>query len=164
MNITLYTGEIKPRTVQKLRREGFISAVIPTDSYPSGLHLLEDIDGSKLIALFSKENAPSIKEADVVLQKAFDELADLPVIKIEGEPEEVIPDKFDGLYVSKSNIVLTKAQQKDELILEFYETVGQETDCEFVCANPEFGFRALFQPWEIKRFYISSDGTVQEKI
>lgn len=164
MNLTLYTGEIKPRTVQKLRREGFIAAVIPNSSFSQGLSLLEDIDGSKLITLYTKEKSPSLKDAEAIFQKAFDELQDLPVIKIEGTPADGEGEKFGGLYVSKNNIILKEVQQKEELILEFYETMGQETDCEFVCSKPEFGFRALFQPWEIKRFFISSDGTIQEKI
>jgi len=86
------------------------------------------------------------------------------VIKIEGIPEAPESKKLEGLYVSKDNIILNNIHSDNELILEFFETKGQETDCEIICPSPEFGFKALFAPWEIKSFYISPDGTVEERI
>ena len=164
LNTAIIKGELTPRTVQKLRREGFISCVIRSGTYPPGLCLIEDIDGSKIIALSTDDKTLSAEKAQAYIEETLSALTDIPVVKIEGTPDDGEGAAFEGLFVSKSNILLNEVLYKEDIIMEFYETKGQETDCEFVCAKPEFGFRALFAPYEIKRFYIDGGGKVTEKI
>ncbi|MBQ7637985.1 MAG: hypothetical protein IJS90_03690, partial [Clostridia bacterium] len=158
------TSEFLSSEGQWRRARFIVSERTETGGVARAMYLIEDIDGSKIIALSTDDKTLSAEKAQAYIEETLSALTDIPVVKIEGTPDDGEGAAFEGLFVSKSNILLNEVLYKEDIIMEFYETKGQETDCEFVCAKPEFGFRALFAPYEIKRFYIDGGGKVTEKI
>ena len=168
--ITVYIGEIGPRTVQKIRRSGYLCAVFPARENAPELCVLEDIDGSKLIACFAEQ----IDEQSVAQYFApvINRLTDLPLRKIEGAPDDSALTYAENgtlpglapMTVNAANIGLKEmVKEPGGIRIELWETAGKETDLALYCAAYDFGFRALFQPYEIKRFYVDADGCVTEK-
>ena len=167
--ITVYTGEIGPRTVQKIRQSGFLCAVFPAEENAPELCVLEDIDGSKLIACFARSfDEQSIAQA---FAPVVNQLTDLPLRKIEGAPDDsalTYPENgtLPGLApmaVNAANIGLKEmVKEPGGIRIELWETAGKETDLALYCAAYDFGFRALFQPYEIKTFFVDADGKAAE--
>ncbi len=169
-NVAVYAGALAPRTVQKLALDGVTCAVFPNAQAAPGVYVFEDIDGTKLPGVILPAGAGA-EAARAMLEPLPDEMPDLPVYRIEGLPgTESLTFPENGMLqgpaamdVNAANIALARWERTgDEVFLELYETAGKETAFEVFCESLDFGFRALFQPWEIKRFYIAADGKVRE--
>ncbi|GEM_PF-3135768 len=167
-NIALYTGPIAPRTVQKLRAAGYLCCIIPCPAEAPGLRLLEDIDGTKAVVLFTdKEKDYTPGEAAALFDCG---MADLPVTVIAGAPDDAALTRpangvLQGeaeMYVNAENIALGEMKTEGAVTLTLYETAGRETAFELYCEAYDFGFRTLFAPWEMKCFRVEENGLVTE--
>ena len=171
-NVTVYTGEIKPRTVQKLMMRGVTCAVFTAAEAKPGVWIFEDIDGTKLLAYVPAGEADANAQAARRALEALPEtMPDIPVCKIGGLPNDTgLLFPVNGVYENtfaplgnETNIALkTMRVTQEGAVLTFYETAGKETDFSFFCDSPELGFKALFSPWEIKRFEADKNGRVKE--
>ncbi len=168
--IALYRGEITPRTVQKLHLEGYLCCIFIAPEEEPGLRLLEDTDGTKVLAFFC--DGQKQYPADEAMALFDCGLTDLPVQKIEGAPDDTAltyPQNgvLQGpapMFVNAENIALGTFAADDKVYMELYETTGRETAFELYCEANDFGFRALFAPWEMKRFLIDiNTGYVTEQ-
>ena len=166
----VFTGELKPRAVQALRRQGYFCVLIPTKGENKRRCVLQDIDGSKLVACFA--DAPETAAPEAYFADLADTLTDLPVIRIKGAPDDSgLTRSENGLltglapmHVNADNIGLnTMTETADGFMLELTETAGKETAFELFCPKYDFGFRTLFQAYEIKSFCIAPDGKVTER-
>ena len=165
----VYTGEIRPRTVQQLRRRGYFCVLFPTPGKAEPERcILRDIDGTKLVACFA--DAPKDAAPEAFFADMHENLIDLPIRDIEGKPDDstlkyakdgVIPGAAP-LYVNAENVGLKRFSTDGGICIEVWETAGRETDFELYCEEYDFGFKALFQPYEIKTFYIAENGKVTE--
>ena len=165
---TVYTGELKPRAVQALRRAGYFCVLIPTPGAKNELCILRDIDGSKIIACFA--DAPAGNAPEPYFSAIAGDLVDLPIRQIEGAPDDsALTYPEDGvlhasadLYVNADNVGLKQMTVGETAVLELYETAGRETAYELYCEAYDFCLRALFQPYETKRFTVDGDRKVTE--
>ena len=165
---TVYTGELRPRTVQLLRRKGWFCVLIPSPGKETEYCILQDIDGSKLVACFA--DTPADTRPEVFFADLYGTLTDLPVKYIEGAPDDSalarsvngVPNGPVPLYVNAENVGLKEMETGGTARIELWETAGIETDFELYCEAYDFGFKALFQPYEIKTFFIAPDGRVKE--
>ena len=165
----VYTGELRPRTVQLLRRKGYFCVLFPTPGKETERCILRDIDGSKLVACFA--DAPADAQPEPFFADMVNSLIDLPVKDVAGQPDDsALIYPTDGaihtlaaLYVNANNVGLKEMTEADGAFrLELWETEGKETEFELYCEAHDFGFKALFQPYEIKTFFIEPDGKVKE--
>ena len=165
----VYTGEIRPRTVQMLRGQGYFCVLFPTPGKKEPERcILRDIDGSKIVACFAE--APADTQPEPYFADMYENLIDLPMKDIAGKPEDgalmfpengVIPAAAP-LHVNAENIGLREMDVNDRIRLELWETEGRETAFELYCETYDFGLRALFQPYEIKTFFTEKDGKIKE--
>ena len=168
--IAVFRGEIAPRTVQKRRLEGYLCCVFIAPEEKPGLRLLEDVDGTKILSFFCDgQKEFTADEASSLFDCG---LTDLPVQKIEGKPDDsALTRPKDGvlrgpapMFVNAENIALGAFNADEKVYMELYETAGRETAFEVYCEAYDFGFKALFPPWEMKRFLIDiSTGRVNEQ-
>ena len=165
----VYTGELKPRTVQHLRRRGYFCVLFPTPGKEEAERcILRDIDGSKIVACFA--NAPVDAVPEPFFADMYENLIDLPIQDIEGKPDDsglMYPENgvLNGtvpMYVNADNVGLKRFSTVGGICIELWETEGKETAFELYCEAYDFGFKALFQPYEIKTFYIAENGKVTE--
>ncbi len=166
----VYTGELKPRAVQALRRQGYFCVLIPTPGENKRRCVLQDIDGSKIVACFA--DTPETVAPEAFFADLADTLTDLPIIKIKGAPDDsalTYPENgvLTGLapmYVNAESIGLNAmAETADGITLELTETAGKETAFELYCPQYDFGFRTLFQSYEMKTIWVDRNGKVTEK-
>lgn len=166
----VYTGELKPRAVQALRRQGYFCVLIPTKGENKRRCVLQDIDGSKIVACFA--DAPETAAPEAFFADLADTLTDLPIIKIKGAPDDIALTYAENgvltglapMHVNADNIAMNAmTETADGFTLELTETAGKETDFELYCPKYDFGFRTLFQAYEIKSFCIAPDGKVTER-
>ena len=166
----VFTGELKPRAVQALRRQGYFCVLIPTKGENKRRCVLQDIDGSKIVACFA--DAPETAAPEAYFADLADTLTDLPVIKLKGAPDDGGLTRSENgvltglapMYVNADNIGLnTMTETADGITLELTETAGKETAFELYCPEFDFGFRTLFQAYEMKQFTVDKDGKVIEK-
>ena len=76
------------------------------------------------------------------------------------EPQGLAP-----MAVNAGNIGLREMRaEHGGFTLELWETAGKETAYELYCEAYDFGFRALFAPWEIRRFFVDANGFVSEPL
>ncbi len=170
-NIAVYTGGLKPRAVQALAMRGVTCAVLTNAELAPGVWIVEDADGTKLLA-FVPENAAgaTVEAARAVLEALPETMPDIPLYRIPGKPDDsALTYPANGvlrgeteLYVNAENIALGELKTDGILTLTLYETAGKETAYELYCPQKDFGLRALFSPWEIKRFAVGADGSVTE--
>ena len=165
----VYTKEIRPRTVQLLRRQGYFCVLFPTPGKAEPERcILRDIDGSKMVACFA--DAPAEAQPEPFFADMYENLIDLPMKNIEGKPDDgALTYSENGvigaaapLHVNAANIGLKDMAVNGRIRLELWETEGRETAFELYCATYDFGLRALFQPYEIKTFFVEKDGTIKE--
>ena len=166
----VFDGPLAPRTVQKLHLEGYLCCIFIAPNEEPGLRLLEDTDGTKVLAFFC--DGQKEYTADEALALFDCGLNDLPVQKIEGTPDDsalTYPENgvLQGpapMFVNEDNIALGTFTADEKICMELYETGGRETAFELYCEAYDFGFRALFAPWEMKRFLIDlSTGYITEQ-
>ena len=165
----VFTSELKPRTVQLLRRKGYFCVLIPTRGKEEPERcILRDIDGSKIVACFA--DLPANTQPEPYFYDMYETLIDLPVIDIEGKPDDgalTYPENgvLNGpvpMYVNADNVGLKAMETGSTARIELWETAGRETAFELYCEAMDFGFKALFQPYEIKMFFITPDGKAKE--
>ena len=167
---TVFTGELKPRAVQRLRRDGFFCALIPSPVETPRLCILRDIDGTKLFACFA--DAPADAAPEPYFAPLYGGLPDLPIEQIEGAPDDAdLTYPVDGvltgeapMFVNAANIGLDRMETGEETVLELTETAGKETAYELYCEEYDFGLKALFAPYESKRFTVDGNGKVTERM
>lgn len=167
----IYTGALIPRAVQKIRQQGFLFAVTPASDREPGFCVLRDIDGTKLVVCFTA--AIDGRPAEAYFEPIAEKLTDLPVIDLKGKPDDTaLTYPKNGLLqglatmaVNAGNIGLREMRSENGgFILELWETAGKETDYELYCETFDFGFLALFAPWEIRRFFVNDEGYVSEPL
>lgn len=171
-HIGFYAGPVKPRTVQKLFRQGVGCCVFTGTRLAPGEYIFEDIDGTKVIGLVpAKGETPD--EAQVIerITPHTDTLPDLPVYNITGAPDDAalaypengVLQGRETLYVNAANVGLGSFTEENGVCrLELTETAGKETAYELFCPALDFGFRTLLRPWETKTFTVAPDGSVTE--
>ncbi len=171
-NIAVFNGPVKPRTVQTLAMRGVTCGVFTQTDAAPGVWIFEDTDGTKLLAFVPENAAGATAEAARAALEALPEtMPDIPLYRIPGKPDDsaltrpangVLRGKT-ALYVNAANVALKRMDvNTDGAVLELCETAGKETVYELYCEELDFGFRALFAPWEIKRFAVGADGSVTE--
>ena len=171
-NIAVFDGPVKPRTVQTLAIHGVTCAVFTDADAAPGVWIFEDTDGTKLLAFVPENEAQATPAAArAVLEALPEQMPDIPIYKIAGKPDDTALAYPAGgmlrgaadMDVNAANVALKRMDvNTDGAVLELCETAGKETVYELYCEELDFGFRALFAPWEIKRFAVGADGSVTE--
>ena len=171
-NVSVYTDELKPRTVQTLVMRGVTFAVFTNTVAPAGVRIFEDIDGTKLLGYVPAAEADAAPEALTELLDTLPEtMPDIPVYKIEGKPDDTaLTYPANGILqgavpmdVNAGNIALKEMTDGNAPVLVLAETAGRETAFALYCEAYDFGFKALFAPYEVKRFVADADGRVEER-